>query len=242
MVTFNKDDHTYKNPVTGEFYISVSRLLSLYKEPFDRDFLAEKTAKKEGVSKEEIIKKWAKINKDACDKGQNVHSIIESYLKEGEVLDEKIIDAFEHAFDRKQYKLVRSEMILDNDEYQIAGTSDMICDVDNDYFDVCDIKTNKKFTFENKFGKHLLHPLNNLQQCHFNDYSIQLSLYAYMYSAMANKKVRKIYIVYYDNKKFTVYHTPYLFWEVSALLKHYKNNHGKIAVNKSQNIIAKLQS
>ena len=39
MIVFNKESHTYFNPDTKRPYISVSRLLSLYKEPFDKDFL-----------------------------------------------------------------------------------------------------------------------------------------------------------------------------------------------------------
>ena len=53
MVVFNEADHTYKNPETNRYYTSVSKLLSLYKEPFDKDFHAERKAIKEGVTKEE---------------------------------------------------------------------------------------------------------------------------------------------------------------------------------------------
>jgi hypothetical protein len=242
MVVFNEADHTYKNPETNRYYTSVSKLLSLYKEPFDKDFHAERKAIKEGVTKEEIIKKWDKINKDACDKGQNIHNIVEKYIKYNEVEDIKLISLLDEVFDRKQYKRVLSEEILYNDEYEIAGTSDVICDVDSNCFDVYDFKTNKKFTFHNDYQKYLKSPLNNLQQCHYNDYSLQLSLYAYLYSLLTNKKVRKICILYYDGKKFYSYNTPYMYWEISALLKHYIKNHGQSVIEQNKDIISKLQS
>ncbi len=227
MVVFNEDKHTYQNPETKEFYTSVSSLLSKYKEPFDKDFHASKKALKEGVTKEEMLKRWDDITKKACDKGTNIHSIIESYIKDKQIIDEEIVYAFEQVFDPSDFKRVLSEEIVYDDNYKIAGTSDIICDVNDDCFDVYDVKTNKKFLFQNNYGKYLKYPLNNLQQCQYNDYSLQLSLYAFLYSGLTNKKVRKICIFYYDGTKFVSYPTPYLFWEVLMLVNHFTNKHGK---------------
>ncbi len=93
MVIFNKEKHTYTNPETGEIYTSVSQLLSQYKEPFKKDFFAEKVAKREKVSKQVILDRWAKTNKDACDKGTRIHDIVEQYIKHGLVKDEKVINS-----------------------------------------------------------------------------------------------------------------------------------------------------
>jgi hypothetical protein len=227
MVVFDQKNHTYFNPSTKRYYISVSKLLSLYKEPFDRDYFAAKKAKQLGKTQDEVVKMWEQNNKTACDKGQNIHSIVEAYIKDGEVLDDKLIYDFEQQFDKTDFKRILSEEMVYDDDSELAGTSDLICDVDSDYFDVYDIKTNKRFDFYNKYNKHLKVPLNNLQQCHYNDYSLQLSLYAYMYGKLTNKKPRKICIFYHDGTKFNSYPAPYLFWEVSALLKHYKANHGQ---------------
>jgi hypothetical protein len=227
MVVFDKTNHTYLNPVTKRYYTSVSKLLSLYKDPFDRDYFAAKKAKQLGKTQEEVIKIWEETNKKACDKGQNIHSIVETFLKTDEVLDANLVYDFEKVFDKYDFKRILSEEMVYDDDVEIAGTSDLICDVDSDYFDVYDIKTNKRFDFYNKYNKHLKVPLNNLHQCHYNDYSLQLSLYAYMYGKLTNKTPRKISILYHDGAKFNAYPTPYLFWEVSALLKHYKANNGQ---------------
>lgn len=229
MVLFDKEAHSYTNSETGRKYISVSQLLSLYKEPFDRDYFAAKVAKRQGVSKEKVISEWVKTNKDACDKGTSIHEIIENYIKTGEILEQdyELVKSLEDVFNRNDYKNILSEELVYSDHYEVAGTSDLICGVDENYFDVLDVKTNKKFEFYSKYGKHLKTPLNNLQQCQYNDYSLQLSLYAYLYSGLTDKKVRKICILYHDGKKFISYPAPYLFWEVSALLKHYSLNHGQ---------------
>ena len=230
MILFDEVTHTYKNPKTNRYYISVSKLLGLYKEPFDRDFWSKRTALKEGITQEEVLAKWDKKTKDACDKGASIHDIVESYIKEDVINDKELIKALNLVFDKKKFKRVLSEELVYDDEYEVAGTSDIICDVDNNTFDVYDFKTNKSFLFENKYGKYLKPPLNHLQQCQYNDYSIQLSLYAYLYSKLTNKKVRKICILYHDGKQFHTYPTPYLFWEISALLKHYSNTNGQTTV------------
>lgn len=234
MIVFNEENHTYQNSETKEYYTSVSKVLSLYKEPFDKEFHASRKAIKEGVTKDEMIAKWDKTNKEACDKGHNVHRIVENFIKDGTVEDNNLIYAFEKIFNKKDYKRVLSEEIVYSDKYKISGTSDMICDVNNNEFDVLDLKTNKKFLFQNNYGKYLKAPLNNLQQCHYNDYSLQLSLYAFLYSGLTNKRVRKICILYHDGEKFNSYATPYMFWEIQVLLNHFLNNHGQTVVEQNK--------
>lgn len=238
MVVFDEAKHTYTNPETNRIYISVSQLLKRYKEPFDTDFFAEKAAKKQGKKKEDIIAEWQKNNKAACDKGQHIHDIFENYIKTGRIHEDdyELVSNLDDIFDVKKYYKVHSEKIVYNDEHEIAGTSDLIADVDKDYFDVLDFKTNKKFNMYSKYGKYLKYPLNNLQECQYNDYSLQLSLYAFLYSSLTGKKVRQINILYHDGKKFHNYPTPYLFWEITMLLKHY----GQAATCKDKTDITNL--
>lgn len=224
MVIFNKESHTYVNPVTNEIYISVSQLLSKYKEPFKKDFLAEKVAKKQKVSKQTILDQWDEANKKACDRGQNIHTILENYIKKGDIDDGDIVKTFIKVFDKNDYIEVKNEHLLYCHDNKVAGTSDCIADVDEMHFDVIDFKTNKKFNFENKYGEYLKPPLNNLQHCQYNDYSLQLSLYGYLYSKLTGKRVRKIEILYYDGISFIKIPVPYLYWEIQVLLKHYGQN------------------
>lgn len=238
MVVFDKEKHTYTNPETGRTYISVSQLLSKYKEPFKKDFFAEKVAKREKVSKEEILKRWDKANKDACDKGQDIHSILEEYIKHDEIKDTKLITELNKVFNRKQYRRIHSEHILYSDEFEVAGMSDCIAEVDELYFDVIDFKTNNKFNFENKYGEYLKQPLNHLQHCHHNDYALQLSLYAYLHSKLTGKKLRKIEILYHSEGTFKSIPVNYLYWDIVVLLKHYGQNTNK----QGKKSVAELQS
>ena len=220
MVNFDPVKHVYTSAETGERYNSVSQLLSIYKEPFDSKKWATKVALREKVSVQTILDRWEKNKNDACDRGKNIHSIIEDYIKTVKITDENVINEFRKTFNRDDYKKIHSEIILCSHTHKIAGTSDCIADVNELFFDVIDYKTNKSFSYHNKYGEYLKAPVNHLQHCHYNDYALQLSLYAYLYMKKTGKKLRKIEVYYWDGK-FTVVPMPFMFWEIEILLKHY---------------------
>ena len=85
---------------------------------------------------------------------------------------------------------VYSEELVWVDEYKVAGTADLIIE-HNDYeFSVGDFKTNKSIDFCSKYGDRLLDPVSHLSDCNYNIYSLQLSLYAYLFSLRTGKKIR----------------------------------------------------
>ena len=88
MVIFDEVNHKYTNPDNNKVYISVSQLLKRYKEPFDSDFFASKIAKRDGKTKEEVLKEWKDKTQAACDKGVEIHTIFEEYLTTGKVSKE----------------------------------------------------------------------------------------------------------------------------------------------------------
>lgn len=68
------------------------------------------------------------------------------------------------------------------------------------------------------------YPLNNLQDCTFNHYACQLSLYAYMLQQInPNFEIKGLKIIHIDrNENETELDVPYLKDEVEKMLKHYK--------------------
>jgi len=216
MINFDPVTHTYTN-IDGVVYDSVSQLITKYKKPFDVEFYSRRVAKKRGISPDVVKEEWKKNTENACDFGKSIHSLVEEFIK-GNDKQDPIIDKFQSVFDYSSG--INSEIILYNHTHKLAGTSDIIVDIGDKFFDVLDVKTNKKFDFNNKYGDFLLQPLDHLQDCKYNSYSIQLSLYAYMYSKMTGRKPRNLYILYWNKTSFEKYVTPYMFWEVTVLLKH----------------------
>ena len=67
------------------------------------------------------------------------------------------------------------------------------------------------------------YPLNNLEDCNWNHYQLQLSLYAYMVQQINPElNIKELKLVHIDrNGKQTIYDVKYLKEEVERMIKHY---------------------
>lgn len=228
MLVFDEKSHTYRHPVTNELYISTTTLLSKYKEAFDVEKNAARVAEREGVSVQEIKDKWKKNNDESKKYGNKIHKIIEVYQKHNQI-DEKDPEQVQIAKSLDKLELFKNcksclyEHKLFCHEYKIAGTADVIKNEENGLFSIYDFKTNKKFNLTNIYGRFLLSPVQHLTDCEYNVYSLQISIYAFMYANMTGLKPSQFGIIYYDRelRDFTVYPVPYLKSEAKKILDDY---------------------
>lgn len=224
MVIFNKERHSYVNTDSELNYSPVTALINTFKEVFDVDKQSKIVAEREGVTQEEIIKRWDTIKKTACDYGTNLHNKVESYIvsKGREYSDDEHVIKFIKKSNLK-LKNVLSETVVFNHEYRVAGTADIIVDKGST-FDILDLKTNKNFRFDSKFNKTLLSPLEHLPECEYSIYSLQVSTYAYLYHCMTGKKVGNLSIYWYsrEDDDFFYYPTLYLYNDVKSMLNAFK--------------------
>ena len=198
MIVFEPKEHRYFHQNTKDEYRSVSSVISYFKPHFDSEKWSKIVADREGVKQEAIIKKWDSIRDEANEKGKRINKLIELFLTEGKIektlFFENFINLFENQ-EREENSIIHSEKLLYTHDYKIAGTSDIIEDCGR-YFNVYDLKTNKKFSYNNKYNERMLSPLEHLSVCEYTSYSIQLSLYAYMYHKMTGKYVGKLKVFY----------------------------------------------
>jgi hypothetical protein len=204
-VTFNEEAHSYTADGTGRKYISATTIIGKFKAPFDKVAVSTAYAKKHGQTPEYWQAEWAKISKTACDKGTRFHKRKEdAMIANGAVLrDTKhvpvhIKDTLDKSFHdyRDLPDGVYPELLMWNHYFELAGIADIIT-IDGAYFDIDDYKTNNKidkFSFcHPKTGyKKMLFPLQHLQDCNFNHYQLQLSIYAFMLEQLSGKKCRSI--------------------------------------------------
>lgn len=225
-VKFDEPTHTYRNTQTGEIYTSATQLISKFKKPFDSKFHAERVAKREGVSVEMVLESWEYEKNKSIVKGKNIHSLLENYVRFGET--EKDYTWLYKAFEKQRETLVGmskkvyAEKLLWNHEYKLAGTCDLLYDHDEN-FTVLDYKTNKAITAFSKYNEYLLPPVDFLSYCEYNVYALQLSIYAYMYEQLSNKKIRNLHILYLNEDKFISFNVPYMKQETKLLLEAHKN-------------------
>jgi ATP-dependent exoDNAse (exonuclease V) beta subunit len=223
-VRFDEESHTYTHDTLGKF-ISVTTLLGKYKKPFDTHTHAQRVADREGVTKEMVIEMWEKEKNRACDKGSEIHKLLENYVMFGECADNYnwLYKAYNKviSYSIDTHKKVLCENLLYNEQYKIAGTADLIYD-HGDSFTIADYKTNKKFRFSSSFDEYLLDPVSHLTNCEFNIYGLQMSLYAYLFEALTGKKCRKCVVFWLDGDTLRPYHISYMKQEILSILNHYK--------------------
>lgn len=220
----------------GTEYISVSKLLSLVSEKFDAERMAVFTARKQGKTVEQVLAEWDKIRDDAANHGTRIHNALERYEKEnGLVLPEdrdltEMIESVMQIY--RSYPKSFSELCLWHDEYKVAGTTDKLCYTANSKtctVDFYDYKTNlsKGITYDSKYNKYLLDPVSHLQDCSYNKYALQLSLYALFFEYKTGRKIGKLNLIYIPPTNYLDWKLipmPYMKLEAMAILNHYKNS------------------
>lgn len=223
MIVFEPKEHKYFNIDTKEEYRSVSSVISQLKPKFDSDKWSKYIANKEGKKQEDVLKQWDDIREAASEKGKRIHKLIENYLNNGDIEDTPFFNNFLDVYisEKEENSRILSEKIVYLHGHRIAGTSDIIEDCGR-YFNVFDLKTNKKFTYNNKYNERMLQPLEHFPVCEYTSYSIQLSLYAYMYSSMTGKHVGKLKIFYNHEDKWCSIPITYVKDTIDKILLHIK--------------------
>lgn len=229
-------EHKYYHKQTGESFKSVTTVLSMLEPHFDSEAVAYAISQQSddvkkpeyvGMTKEQILDEWERINREANEYGTEVHEILERYLLADRIYipkndyEREIITKFQEVDDMTG--TIYPEAVLFSKKYKIAGTSDIVEDC-GEYFNVLDFKTNKELNFISKYNQWLNKPVSHLSDCQYNVYALQLSIYAYMIQMQTRKKVGKLQIYYLNPQKdytFEKINMPYLGRDAKAVLDHW---------------------
>jgi hypothetical protein len=225
VISFDEESHRYIHTETRKPFISVTTLLKKYTKEFDSEGHAQRIANREGLTKEEVLESWKQKSAKACERGQAVHKLLELYLTKKFKVSEFqwIYECYENIIRNHipKFKTIESEYLLFNEQYEIAGTADLIYNLNSKEFFISDFKTNEKFNFKSLYGEWFLEPLDHLQKCEFNLYALQLSLYAFLYEKTTNKKCVGLCIFHIKNKQMNYYPCNYLKSDIINLLNHW---------------------
>ncbi len=179
---FKEDTHQYFVGKTE--LISVSKLISLYKKPFDSTGeIIKKCAERDGKTVEELRKEWDYERDSAALRGTNFHRQAQHWVETGEILNEDYKDVVEQLSKIPFRGKLKSEAKIFDKDLGLAGTCDLLAEYGNNLVDLLDFKTNKRllkksfWDRETRNYQRMLYPVNHLQDCNFVHYSIQLSLY-----------------------------------------------------------------
>jgi hypothetical protein len=215
-IAFKAEDHTYVS-LNGESinWISVTTLISHFKKPFDAKKVAERVSKNKrskwfGLEPKEIQKIWDSESLRAVTLGTYYHNQRETDIcslasmeRDGVTIpvispvDE--INGLKIAPIQKLEPGVYPEHMVYLKSAGICGQSDLV-EVVNGMVNIIDYKTNKEIKtesyvdWEGKSDK-LTEPVSTLDDCNFNHYALQLSVYMYIILKHNPKlKAGKMYI------------------------------------------------
>ena len=214
-IVFNAADHSYKSiDAEGIDWVSVTSLLSNFKKPFDAEKIAASVTKKSrskwfGIPPEKILELWKAEADRATTLGTFYHNQREADLCSLSSIELEGIPipiykpieegALKKAPEQKLTDGIYPEHMVYLKSAGICGQSDLV-EVVNSKVNIIDYKTNKeikKESFKNWEGisDKMSHPVSHLDDCNFNHYALQLSIYMYII-LKHNRKLRagKIYI------------------------------------------------
>ena len=268
-IQFTAADHKYQSINQDEKinWISVTSVISLFKKEFDKQAQALKSSKNKrskwyGLTPEKIIEIWDQSNSVAIDLGSWYHNQREEDLLSCNTIrrlgiDLDIVKPIEDngikvAPDQNLTSGIYPEHMVYLKSAGICGQADRV-EVIQDVIDIYDYKTNKEiktqsFTNWEGVSEKMLHPIDHLDDCNFNHYAIQLSIYLYiMIKHNPNLKPGKIILEHIIFKKSGVdkygnpvyekdsdgnpivdkvvpYELPYLKKEVTSIIKYLQAN------------------
>jgi hypothetical protein len=201
----------------------------------------------EALEKEaEQIREYYKEEREkSCFRGTKIHKNFEDSVTSksrittkflGSEISSKITGEFKYSSDNREllpgniYPELLLYRISDDGILRIAGQVDLpIIDHDGGVF-VVDFKTNKKIDTKSYFNQKtkrsvkMKYPLNNLDDCNFNHYQLQLSLYYWLINkSNPTLHLKGLYILHIDHdSNETMYECSYLKDEVERMLVFYK--------------------
>ena len=241
-VTFHEKDHNYF--IGEQALISVTRVIAAFKEPFDRDGNALRVADKRGVPVVDVLAEWDLKKDISCEKGTLFHEYIECclanktyYYPEERIRklfgEDPLHDAWNilvpmfQTFQRDSSKNlipVKSEFVIGDSDLGIGGMIDQIFfNRKSGQLEIWDWKTNRAIQKNSSFGKKFLYPLENLDECEWNSYSLQLALYKLIIEKNTNLKLGNSYLAWFHehNPSYRVIRCAPFENEVRMLLREF---------------------
>jgi len=229
-IVFYEKDHSYINVNNQKKYTSVTTVIKTLFPQFDSDYWAvykhlerlgnTVTKANNGLIKlngnlvnhkayldeaKYIKEEWADKATKAADKGSALHLWLEN------AFNNKIIDveyntdvAYKFWKDHNHMEPVYAECIVADDKVEVAGQVDRPFLVGENLLDIYDYKFTKEIKKTNRFEQ----GINNLDNCSWNHYMLQLNSYRAIIEKNTDFKVRHLKLVHFSDEDYTIMDVP----------------------------------
>ena len=194
-IHFDPKWHKYTCPqLPLKKFVSGTKFLEGFFTPFDKEGISKKYAAKHDMEQAAVIKMWNRKGEVSREAGTLIHDYLENRLlglekshKESCFFPDFDVTAsamskIEYADQALEefldtYEFIQAEMIVASLTHNISGMIDILCrNKKTGLLTFADWKTNAKIDFTNPW-QNGLHPIEHLDECSYNKYSLQMSLY-----------------------------------------------------------------
>ena len=120
-----------------------------------------------------------------------------------------------------------NENIKTDEAYKTIGevTKELgLIDKKTGQYNIMDWKTSKRISskaFRHKKGNHTV--TSNIDDCNFNHYSLQLSLYRYILETYYGFNIAEQMVIHLEDNRCTGYHAPYMKGHILKMLEYNTN-------------------
>lgn len=221
-VVFDTEYHTYH--LNGKRLTSLSKFIKHYKNDFDADKMAEKTAKKLGITKEQVLNNWKNKADLSRKTGNVIHSALENYVltkqftENNEFSKLNTLNSFiNDLFETNRLVPLETEFIVYNEFY--AHQIDLIAkDLDDNIF-IFDLKTNDEIS-SNSYGKNMKNELYYLEDSTLIEYYLILNIDKIL---LKDYKVKGMYLIHLKNDDYEFIKVPELDEKQLTIVKNILN-------------------
>jgi hypothetical protein len=239
-IKYHDEPHHYF--INGKLMTSATTFIGKFKNKFDSDGQAEKYANKHGLLKENVLSEWDHKRDYSTIKGSAVHNYAENHWNNkifpynplisinrfGEDIVkpayEKCVKLFDKFYQDSRINLIplKSEFVVGDEELGICGMIDQLFwNKKVNQIQIWDWKTNKAINTKSAFKNRFKDPISHLDECEFNTYSLQLSLYKYIIEKNTNLVIGDMYFVWFfeGNDSYQVFKCQDMRNEIEMMLK-----------------------
>jgi hypothetical protein len=250
-IVFLDRTHTYLVDNKPSAKYSVTKLLESFKEPFEKEKWAKIKANEFGLLPEDIMLNWDQKNLYSKVLGTVFHSYAENYYNNKVVPYDKdwvssqlngeqheelrdtlgtLLTQFNNFYNKtKSYLIpIKNELVVgDLKNTRICGMVDLLCyNTEKECFEIYDFKTNKELNHSSKFNKKFISPLDHLDVCEINTYSLQLGLYKKFIEDNTSIRIKNLYVLWLNKNNNDYQLAPLLNLEseINLILQEFTQN------------------
>ena len=209
QIKFQKEGHKYWINDDCTDLVSSTTYIAKFFNKFDEDSVINNIVKKYEYNNDpeyryykmkpaDIKKIWETERNDSSIKGTDLHEDIELFYNDEPHYNSSTEFQYFLNFQddhKNEFNIYRTEFLIFSEILKITGSVDALFINNDGTFTICDWKRTKRIDMESYNEKTINRPFENLMDCNYIKYSLQLNLYRVILEKFYNFKIKDMFLV-----------------------------------------------